>query len=94
MFDRDRFIEDCTRAAAEGQKAVREVVAEAVADPGDIIRALGEPDGAGVTQILQSPALTIIKFVWAPYMSLIPHNHHMYAVIGVYAGREDNVFWR
>jgi uncharacterized glyoxalase superfamily protein PhnB len=27
-------------------------------------------------------------------MTLLPHNHGMWAVIGVYAGREDNIFWR
>jgi predicted metal-dependent enzyme (double-stranded beta helix superfamily) len=27
-------------------------------------------------------------------MSLMPHNHQMYAVIGIYSGREDNVYWR
>jgi len=32
--------------------------------------------------------------VWAPYMTLMPHNHNMWAVIGIYSGREDNIFWR
>jgi predicted metal-dependent enzyme (double-stranded beta helix superfamily) len=27
-------------------------------------------------------------------MTLMPHNHRMWAVIGIYAGREDNIFWR
>ena len=27
-------------------------------------------------------------------MTLLPHNHKMFAVIGIYGGREDNVFWR
>jgi predicted metal-dependent enzyme (double-stranded beta helix superfamily) len=27
-------------------------------------------------------------------MTLMPHNHEMWAVIGVYSGREDNIFWR
>ncbi len=27
-------------------------------------------------------------------MSQIPHNHKMWAVIGIYTGREDNIFWR
>ena len=27
-------------------------------------------------------------------MTLMPHNHRMWAVIGIYTGREDNVFWR
>jgi hypothetical protein len=24
----------------------------------------------------------------------MPHNHNMWAVIGIYSGREDNIFWR
>ena len=27
-------------------------------------------------------------------MTLLPHNHQMWAVIGLYTGREDNIFWR
>jgi predicted metal-dependent enzyme (double-stranded beta helix superfamily) len=27
-------------------------------------------------------------------MTLLPHNHNMFAVIGIYSGREDNLFWR
>jgi predicted metal-dependent enzyme (double-stranded beta helix superfamily) len=27
-------------------------------------------------------------------MTLMPHNHNMWALIGIYSGREDNLFWR
>jgi len=27
-------------------------------------------------------------------MTLLPHNHRMWAVIAMYTGREDNIFWR
>src|SRR5215468_8796655 len=27
-------------------------------------------------------------------MTIMPHNHQMWAVIGIYTGREDNIFWR
>jgi predicted metal-dependent enzyme (double-stranded beta helix superfamily) len=27
-------------------------------------------------------------------MTIYPHNHRMWAVIGIYTGREDNIFWR
>lgn len=94
MFDKERFIEDCRIAVADGQAAIRELVAEAVANPAGIIAALGAPTHAGIMPILRSPELTIINFVWAPCMSLMPHNHQMFSVVGIYAGREDNVFWR
>lgn len=31
------------------------------------------------------------KFI--QYRSLFPHDHQMSAVIGIYSGREDNIFW-
>ena len=94
MFEKDRFIEACKAAVADGQKAIREVVLEAVADPDSVIAELGAPTQAGVYPLYQAGDLTVINFVWAPYMTLLPHNHHMFAVIGLYGGREDNVFWR
>jgi len=27
-------------------------------------------------------------------MTVMPHNHEMWAVIGIYSGREDNILWR
>ena len=94
MFDKERFIQDCVNVAPEGQDAIREVVAEAVSDGARMTTELGAPEHAGLTPLYRSDELTIIKFVWAPCMSLMPHNHQMYSVIGIYAGREDNVFWR
>jgi predicted metal-dependent enzyme (double-stranded beta helix superfamily) len=94
MLDKDRFIEECIAALAEGQQAVREVVTAAVADSSGVMAELGEPQQAGITPLHRSPELTILNFAWAPCMSLMPHNHQMYAVIGIYSGREDNVFWR
>ena len=94
MFEKDRFIEDCKAAVAEGQKAVRELVREAVADPAAIVAELGEPATAGVFPLYRAPDLTVINFIWAPCMTLLPHNHNMFAVIGIYSGREDNIFWR
>ena len=94
MFQKDRFIEDCKAAVGEGQKAIRELMLEAVADPSGIVSELGEPTKAGVYPLHQAADLTVINFVWAPCMTLFPHNHNMFAVIGIYAGREDNLFWR
>jgi predicted metal-dependent enzyme (double-stranded beta helix superfamily) len=92
----ERFIEDCraAHAADRSHKAVREVVARAVADPGAVLKGLGEPRRGEVQKLYHSPELTILNVVWAPYMTIYPHNHRMWAVIGVYTGREDNIFWR
>jgi len=94
MFDKDRFLDDCRQAVGDGPKAVRELVLEAVSDPGAIVAELGEPVEAGVFPLYRGDDLTVINFIWAPYMTLIPHNHNMAAAIGIYGGREDNLFWR
>lgn len=94
MFEQQRFIDDCITALPDGQAALREVVAAAVANSAQIFAELGEPKNAGIVPLYRSPELTILNFAWAPCMSLMPHNHQMSAVIGIYSGREDNVFWR
>ena len=94
MFLKDRFIEDCRAAVREGQTAIRELVLEAVSDPAGIVGELGEPTSAGLFPLYRAEDLTVINFIWAPYMTLLPHNHKMFAVIGIYGGREDNMFWR
>jgi len=94
MFNPEQFVQECLDVRQEGQQALREVLQKAVADPRGIISALGEPIQAGITPLYHSRDLTIINFTWAPYMTLLPHNHHMFALIGLYSGREDNIFWR
>jgi predicted metal-dependent enzyme (double-stranded beta helix superfamily) len=94
MFQKDRFVEDCRLAVGEGQKAIRELVRAAVADPSGIVSELGDPTKAGVYPLYHGADVTVINFVWAPCMTLLPHNHNMFAVIGIYSGREDNIFWR
>jgi predicted metal-dependent enzyme (double-stranded beta helix superfamily) len=94
-FDLDRFIADCRLALAEDQshKSVREVVARTVSDPGSVLKGLGEPRRAEVQKLYHSEDLTILNVIWGPRMTIMPHNHQMWAVIGVYTGREDNIFW-
>ena len=96
MFDLDRFIADCRDAvtADPTHKAAREVVASAVSDPSAVLAGLGEPVRAAVDALYRSDSLTILNVVWGPHMTIMPHNHLMWAVIGIYTGREDNIFWR
>lgn len=94
MFDKDRLIEDCVKAVGEGEGAISELVAAAVSDGARVIAELGPPTHAGINTLYRAPDLTIINFVWAPCMSLMPHDHHMFSVVGIYTGREDNVFWQ
>ena len=96
MFDLERFVAECREAvrADPSHKAVREVVARAVSDPAAVLAGLGEPTRAEVQKLYNSPDLTVLNVIWGPRMTIMPHNHLMWAVIGVYTGREDNIFWR
>jgi predicted metal-dependent enzyme (double-stranded beta helix superfamily) len=96
MFETERFIADCRAAFAKDptHKSVREVLTAAVSNPTAVLKGLGEPQRAEIQKLFHSDALTILNVVWAPGMMVMPHNHRMWAVIGIYTGREDNVFWR
>jgi predicted metal-dependent enzyme (double-stranded beta helix superfamily) len=96
VFEVERFVADCRAAFAEdaAHKAVREVVARAISDPRAVLNGLGEPKRAQIQELFRSDGLTILNVVWAPMMTVMPHNHRMWAVIGIYTGREDNIFWR
>lgn len=95
-FDLERFIEDVKRASAETerQRAVQEVLRRAVTHPQAVLAELGEPSQVGIKSIYRSPELTILNVIWAPLMVLLPHNHNMWASIGIYTGREDNIVWQ
>jgi len=95
-FDRDRFVAECLAASREGdrQAAVREVLARAVSDPSSVLAGLGPPREAGLDVLHRSPTLTIFAAHWAPRMSLPAHDHRLWALIGIYTGREDNILWR
>jgi predicted metal-dependent enzyme (double-stranded beta helix superfamily) len=96
MFTIERFIEQCRAAiaAADAERAVEELVAEAVSDPESVVRALRDPERAGFEVLHRGPDLTVLDFAWAPWMTFKPHNHSMWSVVGIFSGREDSVFWR
>ena len=96
MFEVDRFIEDCRQGLREqnAHAALREIVAGAVSEPRHVIKSLGEPKFSGIDTLYHSETLTILNVLWGPGMTLYPHDHRMWAVIGLYSGREDNSFYR
>jgi predicted metal-dependent enzyme (double-stranded beta helix superfamily) len=96
MFDRDQFVADC-RAALAGDRAsrnVREIVDRALTDPTGVMTGLGPPKAGGFDVLHRSAELTVLNVLWPAGMVLTAHDHAMWAVIGVYTGREDNIFWR
>ena len=60
----------------------------------DLVAAALPPQRAEIVPLHVSPELTVLKVIWAPRMSFPPHNHLMWAAIGLYGGQEDNRFFR
>jgi predicted metal-dependent enzyme (double-stranded beta helix superfamily) len=96
MLDLDRFVEDCRAARRETtpELAVKEVLRRALADLAGVQAALGTPRQGQIRTLHHDGALTILDVVWAPGMTIYPHDHRMWALIGLYGGREDNTFYR
>jgi predicted metal-dependent enzyme (double-stranded beta helix superfamily) len=96
-FDIHSLVQECRRANQEAdadkQAAVREVLSRAMSEPRALLAAVGEPQKGGIKTLYRSADLTILNIVWAPLMQLLPHEHRMWSVIGIYSGREDNIFW-
>lgn len=96
MFNLENFIESCESAVTNNEThlEIKEIVEKAVSDPESLMKAVGEPSKTGASPIFSSSKLTIVNVVWAPWVTIYPHNHNIWAVIGIYSGREDNIFWR
>ena len=96
MFDIDTFIADCREAVDKDptHKTAAEIMRQAMSNPSEVLAKLGEPTEPGITPLYQSSDLTIVNLAWKPSTTIPPHNHEMWAVIGIYGGREDNIFWR
>jgi predicted metal-dependent enzyme (double-stranded beta helix superfamily) len=92
----DDIVSRCQSALNEDAPvlAVRDVVDELVADQGALDRALGPVRRGGITTLHKAPDLTVLHVAWTPGMALYPHDHRMWAVIGMYGGQEDNAFYR
>jgi predicted metal-dependent enzyme (double-stranded beta helix superfamily) len=94
-FAIDQLVADCKEAIAETQPAlaVRDVLRRALEKNNEIAEAFNAQQGA-LDLIHVADDLTVAHVTWAPGMRLFPHNHDMWAVIGIYGGREDNAFYR
>jgi len=95
-MDIDRFVEDCVIASREtdAQDAVLGIMDKAMRSPAAVLKAVGEPTQAGIKVFHNTATLTIFAASWTPQMNLMPHDHLMWANIGIYTGREDNIIWR
>ena len=95
MFDLEAFIADLVGCVAEANtfEATEQTVTPAITAPTAVADVIA-PDKGGISLLYHSPQLTVINVAWAPRMQLMPHDHRMWAVIGIYAGAEENQFYR
>ena len=92
-MDRDELVACCITASeeAEPRLAVKEVLERAV---GQLPEEVEKPASGWLDIWHLSPTLTVLNAVWPPGMTLYPHDHRMWAAIGIYGGQEDNTFYR
>jgi len=95
VFDVDELLTElvASREDPDPRGAAHEVLARALASPGDVAEALA-PAAGGFELLHHAPDLTVLNIAWAPHMRLMPHDHRMWAVIGIYGGAETNIFYR
>jgi predicted metal-dependent enzyme (double-stranded beta helix superfamily) len=96
MFDIDEFVAQCRAALTEHTPslAIKELVERVVSEADPVAAALGQATSAGLTPLYRGADLTVLRVIWAPGMTLYPHEHRMWAVIGLYGGEEENAFYR
>ncbi|MGA0601413.1 hypothetical protein ACO2Q3_11985 [Caulobacter sp. KR2-114] len=98
-FELAAFVDDCRRLAAgpHGPARVLERMREALADPAGIAAAV-QPLTPGVgaldAPLHRADDLTVLNVTLAPGLVTIPHDHAMWAVVGIYQGEEVNTFYR
>jgi predicted metal-dependent enzyme (double-stranded beta helix superfamily) len=95
VFDLDALLAELAACGSEPdpRSATREIVTKTMAAPNAVADALAPATG-GITLLYHTPDLTVINVAWAPKMRIMPHDHRMWAIIGIYTGVEDNQFYR
>jgi len=88
MFTIDQLVADCRQVlgTASVDREIKEIVERAVSNAAEVERALGTPRKAEIITLHRAADLTVLNVIWAPGMSIYPHDHRMWAVIGLYAG--------
>ena len=96
MVDTDEIVDRCVQAIGEHtpQLAVRDAITELVRDPNALSAAIGPITEGGIVVLHRAADLTVLHLAWTPGMTLNPHEHAMFAVVGMYGGQEDNSFFR
>jgi len=90
----DDLVAVCADAVAttEPLPETRAVLERACRDPE--LRESLRHGKTGINVLYNAAGLTVLNVVWPPEITLVPHNHLMWAAIGIYDGREENRFFR
>jgi predicted metal-dependent enzyme (double-stranded beta helix superfamily) len=76
------------------QGAVEDILHQALAAWSGPPPWMGPPNAGNFGLLHAGEDVTIMNIVWPPHMITEPHNHNMWATIGLYTGRENNVLWQ
>jgi predicted metal-dependent enzyme (double-stranded beta helix superfamily) len=95
VFDADAFVAECQTVlgASQPMLTIKEILDRAVSEPDAVATALhAEP---GVAVLHRSVDLTVVSvLIPAGLPQSLPHDHRMWALVGIYGGQEDNQFFR
>jgi len=94
-FDAEEFVMACRRARDDSDPtgAVADLLSAALADGPSIDRQLGSTVKREPDTLFSSPELTVQRIVWPAGVRSNVHEHRMWAVVGVYAGAEVNLYF-
>jgi hypothetical protein len=99
MFDLQKFIADCRAIVSDphGARLALDLMREALKDP-EGIKAAVKPLQGGVNALdaplYRDDQMVVLNVSLRPHFITVPHDHAMWAVIGIYEGQENNVFYR
>lgn len=86
------FLADCVAAASEqSPAAIADVLRRHLSG---FERHVPSPTRAELSVLCHSDTLTVLAGWWTPGLALAPHDHQLWLVAGVFAGREDNALYR
>ena len=95
MDSEEKFIDFIKDAACgdDPQARVEQALAKALEIWNGPPPWIGRMNSGTFDLVYASDDLTIMHIVWPPRMITEPHTHSMWATIGLYAGRENNILW-
>ena len=96
MNGQSTFVDAISNAAkgADAAEKVSAKLAEFIQDWGGPPPWIENVESGAIDFLHRDKDLTIVHIVWPPHLITEPHNHSMWAAIGLYQGRENNIFWR